>query len=176
MHHARRFRKDASKPRRSEIRGERRGPTRAAAAPRCNVSVGYEPTAFRLACCLEDTNESQQVQRCKKCKITSCLSKLCLCSKWDSFLSTLDRDHFYFLWLMNVLSSIFVCVLYGTLGCRRWFINTCRDQVYCQMFMSLYNKASPSLPMERLPYIIFSNRGSTGLQGICQFSLCRIFS
>lgn len=161
------------------MRGERGGSTEAAGAPvapRCNVSVGYEPKAFRLACCLEDINESQQVQRCKKCKIASCLSKLCLRSKWGSFLSTLNRDHFYFLWLMNALSSIFVCVLYGTLGCLRWFINMCRDQVYCQMFMSLYNKASPSLPMELPSFIIFSNRGSTGLQGIGEFSLCRIFS
>lgn len=162
-----------------QIRGKQKGSTRAAGtpvAPHCNVSIGYEPKAFRLACCLEDINESQQVQRCKKCRIASHLSKLCLCNKWDSFLSTLNWDHFYFLWLMNALSSIFTCVLHGTLGCLRWFINMCRDQVYCQMFMSLYNTASRSLPVQGPSYIIFSNRASTGLQGIYEFSQCRIFS
>lgn len=63
---------------------KQKGSTRAAGAPvapHCNISIGYEPKAFRLACCLEDINESQQVQRCKKCRIASHLSKPCLCSK-----------------------------------------------------------------------------------------------
>lgn len=65
----------------SDKRQELGGSIRAAGtpvAPRCNVSIGYEPKAFRPPCCLEDINESQQVKRCKKCKIASCLSKLCL--------------------------------------------------------------------------------------------------
>lgn len=63
----------------SDQRQKPGGSTRAAGAPvapHCNVSIGYEPKAFRPPCCLEDINESQQVKRCKKCKIASCLSKL----------------------------------------------------------------------------------------------------